>query len=95
MFEKLTFSSDENKKEFEKYIEIRGKYVFQQVYKYICNITNGECAYSELSSCIRYDKTLRDTLYKYLATFEEYLRAQMFDKYEIKSEYRFSRKGKD
>lgn len=95
MFEKLTFSSDEDRIKFDKYIAIRGKYLFQQVYKYICNITNGECTYSDLSSCIRYDKTLRDTLYKYLATFEEYLRAQIFDKYEITRGFRFSRKEND
>ena len=86
MFEKLTFSSDEDKINFDKYIAIRGKYVFQQVYKFVCNITNDECTYLYLSSCIRYDKTLRDTLYKYLATFEEYLRAQIFNKYEITRE---------
>lgn len=95
MFENLTFSSDEDKMKFDKYIVIRGKYLFQQVYKYICNITNGECAYSYLSSCIRYDKTLRDKLYIYLATFEEYLRAQIFDRYEIDSEFRLSRKEED
>lgn len=95
MFEKLTFSSNEDKINFDKYIAIRGKYVFQQVYKFICNITNDECTYLDLSSCIRYDKTLRDTLYKYLATFEEYLRAQIFNKYEITREFRFSRKEKD
>lgn len=95
MFEKLTFSSGKDKIEFDKYITIRGKYLFQQVYEYICNITNDECKYSDLSSCIRYDKTLRDTLYKYLATFEEYLRAQIFDRYEIKREFRLSRKEKD
>lgn len=95
MFEKLIFSNDAEKLEFDKYVKIRGKYLFQQVYKYICNITKDKCTYSALSSCVRYDKSLRDKLYIYLATFEEYLRAQLFDKYEIRSNFKLNRKEDD
>lgn len=95
MFEQLIFSNDAEKLEFDKYVKIRGKYLFQQVYKYICNITKDKCTYSALSSCVRYDKSLRDKLYIYLATFEEYLRAQLFDNYEIRSDFKYSKKEKD
>ena len=38
--------------------------------------------YYELSSLIRYDKNLRDKLYIYFATAEEYLKAQLTDNYD-------------
>lgn len=70
----------QNQKDFEKYINIKGKFLFKQVYDFLLSIPgNTNATYYQVSSCIRYDKNLRDKLYIYLATFEEFLRAKIFD----------------
>lgn len=87
MFENLGFSNNQEKEEFEKYVKIRSKFVLKQIYDFLLNFDKEKVKYSDLNTCIRYDKNLRDTLYKYLATFEEYLRTQIFDNYEIKESF--------
>ncbi len=83
VFENLIIG--QNQKDFEKYIKIKGKFLFKQVYDFLLSIPgNKNATYDQVSSCIRYDKNLRDKLYIYLATFEEFLRAKIFDKYDIK-----------
>ena len=95
MFEKLNYLNDEERIEFEKYLRIRSKFLFKQIYDYLLLENAEKVNYSELGTCIRYDKNLRDKLYIYLATFEEYLRAQMYEKYEIKKDFKFGRKRKE
>ena len=85
MFEKLTFASQEERDNFEKYKKLKGLYLHKQVYDILLEANGGDnVAYRELSSIIRYDKNLRDTLYIYLATAEEYLRALLCEKYDVK-----------
>lgn len=82
MFEKLTFNKQEDT--FEKYLELKGRYLHKQIYDIILD-AKGSVSYNELSSVIRYDKSLRNKLYEYLATFEEYLKAQIFEKYDVEN----------
>lgn len=87
MFEKLTFASPKEKEDFEKYKKLKGVYLHKQVYDILLEANGGEnVTYQELSSIIRYDKNLRDTLYIYLATAEEYLRALLCEKYDVIAE---------
>ena len=84
MFEKLTFASPKEEADFEKYKKLKGIYLHKQVYDILLEANGGESVtYYELSSIIRYDKNLRDTLYIYLATAEEYLRALLCEKYDV------------
>ena len=84
MFEKLTFASTKEKEDFEKYKKLKGVYLHKQVYDILLEANGGEnVTYQELSSIIRYDKNLRDTLYIYLATAEEYLRALLCERYDV------------
>ncbi len=87
MFERLIFADELERVKFDKYVKIRGKFVFKQIYDYLLNFDKEKVEYTDISSCIRYDKNMRDTLYIYLATFEEYLRTQLFDRYEIKESF--------
>ena len=85
MFEKLTFASPKEKEEFEKYKKLKGVYLHKQVYDILLEANGGETVtYAELSSIIRYDKNLRDTLYIYLATVEEQLRVLLLDNFDLK-----------
>ena len=84
IFEKLTFASPKEEADFEKYKKLKGIYLHKQVYDILLEANGGEnVTYYELSSIIRYDKNLRDTLYIYLATAEEYLRALLCEKYDV------------
>lgn len=89
MFENLTFNSDAEKTEFAKYIHLKGECLHKQVYDILSEANNGSVTYYELSSLIRYDKNLRDKLYIYFATAEEYLKAQLTDRYDanVSSKY--------
>ena len=85
MFEKLTFASPREKEDFEKYKRLKGVYLHKQVYDILLEANGGETVtYAELSSIIRYDKNLRDTLYIYLATVEEQLRVLLLDNFDLK-----------
>ena len=85
MFEKLTFASPKEKEDFEKYKKLKGVYLHKQVYDILLEANDGEnVTYYELSSIIRYDKNLRDTLYIYLATVEEQLRVLLLDNFDLK-----------
>ena len=85
IFDKLTFASSKEKADFEKYKKLKGIYLHKQVYDILLEV-NGEenVTYYELSSIIRYDKNLRDTLYIYLATIEENLRVLLLDNFDLK-----------
>ena len=89
MFDNLTFNSDAEKIEFAKYIHLKGECLHKQVYDILSEANNGSVTYYELSSLIRYDKNLRDKLYIYFATAEEYLKAQLTDRYDanVSSKY--------
>lgn len=91
MFEKLKFANVDEESDFKKQVVIRGRFLFKQIYDYLIWLDKTSVPYSDLNTCIRYDKHLRDKLYIYLATFEEYLRAQIFDKYDIESGFRWNR----
>lgn len=95
MFECLKYTDNEEKINFEKYVKIRGKFVLKQIYDFLLNFNKEKVEYADLSTCIIYDKNLRDNLYIYLATFEEYLRSQIFDKYEINEDFNFDSKEKN
>jgi hypothetical protein len=84
VFDQLTFASPKEKEEFEKYKRLKGVYLHKQVYDILLEANGGGVAYHELSSIIRYDKNLRDTLYIYLATIEEQLRVLLLDNFDLK-----------
>ena len=86
MFEQLTFTNEKEKQEFKKYLSLKGEYLYKQVYDILLEKNKGTVSYQELSSLIRYDKNLRDTLYIYLATCEEYLRALLLKHYDVASD---------
>ena len=86
MFEQLTFTNEKEKQECKKYLSLKGKYLYKQVYDILLEKNKGTVSYQELSSLIRYDKNLRDTLYIYLATCEEYLRALLLKHYDVASD---------
>lgn len=84
IFPLMTFDNDEEQI-CRKYIKTRGIYLYKQVYDALVKWTpnNKEIKYSHFSNLMRYDKSIRDKLYVYLAAAEEYLRNIIFDELEI------------
>lgn len=94
MFNKLSFSNTTD--EFNKYKELKGEYLYKQLYDLLLELNNDSSVnYNDLSSIIRYDKTLRDTLYIYLATFEEWLKALIFKNYDVADSSKIYKNKKD
>lgn len=93
MFKKIIFKTDDEYKDFQDYKLIRGEYLYKQVYDIMLYINgNDDIAYSDFSSIIRYDKSLRDNLYIYLSTLEEYIKADIFRKYDISDNLKINSK---
>lgn len=84
VFPLLTFKNNEEIK-CHGFMKTRGFYVYKQVYDALVNWIpdTKEITYEQFSSFIRYDKSIRDKLYVYLAAAEEYLRSIIFDELEI------------
>lgn len=82
MFEELVFKNYHEKKQFKKYLSLKGRFLHKQIYDILKEANRGTVTYRELGSILRYDKNLRDTLYVYLATVEEYLKALLVDKFD-------------
>lgn len=94
MFNKLSFPNTID--EFNKYKELKGEYLYKQIYDLLLELNNDSfVTYRDLSSIIRYDKTLRDTLYIYLATFEEWLKALIFKRYDVADSRKKYKRQKD
>lgn len=75
----------ENSKELEeakKYIALKGMVQYQRIINYCKNLSNELPTYTVVSNLYRYDKRLRDNLYIYMATVEEFMRARIGNKFE-------------
>ncbi|MBR2650170.1 MAG: hypothetical protein IKD45_00755 [Clostridia bacterium] len=93
MFENLIFKNQGEREQFEKYKRVKGVYLHKQVYDILLEANGAQTVtYYELSSLIRYDKNLRDKLYIYLATAEEYLRALICESYDISPDHKAIKK---
>ncbi len=80
----IIFEEDDEESQLKQFIELKGYMLHRHVYEYLKVLLKREkITYSELSSVIRYDKRLRDKLYVYLSTVEEYLKAYIFDNYYL------------
>ncbi len=84
IFPLLTFEKDEEQICRDN-LQSRGIYLYKQVYSALCNwdVNVKEICYKHFSNLIRYDKSIRDKLYIYLAAAEEHLRNIIFDALEI------------
>ncbi len=84
IFPLLTFEKGEEQICLDN-LKSRGIYLYKQVYSALCNweINDKQISYKRFSNLIRYDKSIRDKLYIYLAAAEEHLRNIIFDALEI------------
>jgi hypothetical protein len=73
--------SGEKDYEYYKYLQVRGYGVYQIVYQAVSLFSGKECIdANDFKGLMRYDKRLRDNLYIYLATAEEYLKSEIWNR---------------
>lgn len=82
---KLHFEKENESKDAEFYFRVKGIAIHQKIMIHLgvdFSCTESTVEWSKVSTLLRYDKKLRDKLYIYIATLEEYLRAYISNKYE-------------
>ncbi len=95
---KIVFNNDEERGDALFYIKVKGLYLHVEIYEYLLKENNNQAiAWKQISDELRLDKGLRDTLYIYLATLEEYIRGYISNKYEGNTNQSFwiSSKGRN
>lgn len=87
-FPLLVFENQEEKKLFLQNLKSRGIFLYKQVYDALCNWQpNCHIKYEHFKNLIRYDKSIRDKLYKYLCVAEEHLRNIIFEELETSERF--------
>ena len=95
---KIIFNSNEERDDALFYIKVKGLSLHKEIYDYLLKENNNQAiTWKQISDELRLDKGLRDTLYIYLATLEEYIRAYISNKYEddINQPFWISGKGRN
>lgn len=83
IIEIVTFDSETEKKRYDEYIKTSGIGNCYFAAIALRNYTNkNHIEYSVFSSLIRYDKSLREQMYKWLSTFEEAYKEKLFKRLE-------------
>lgn len=94
-FPLLIFENQEEEKLFLQNLKSRGIFLYKQVYDALCNWQpNCHIKYEHFKNLIRYDKSIRDKLYKYLCVAEEHLRNIIFEELEITEKFEEGKKEK-
>ena len=65
--------NNDNKRTFEKYSKIRGVQQYRIIFETL-NEVDSNVKFSDVNSFIILDKAIKDVLFKYLGTLEEYIR---------------------
>lgn len=85
-------SKDEEDAKF--YFRVKGMKFYQKLIDHL-EKTKSSITWQNVSSLFRYDKRLREKLYIYIATLEEYIRAFLSNKYENQPKQSFWQDGKN
>ena len=78
-------SNDKEQNDADFYLRVKGTAFHQKIMTHLgvdFNDDKSIIEWSKVSALLRYDKKLRDKIYIYIATFEEYMRAYLSNKYE-------------
>lgn len=82
LLEHMSYESSAEREDAQKYITLKGIVQYQRVINYSKSSGEKKPAYKSVSDLYKYDKRLRDKLYIYLATIEEFMRACIGNKFE-------------
>lgn len=82
MLEEMIFQNKEEEADFEKYRQLKGDDLYFQIFRILSEKTP-KVKYVTVRAYIRYGKNLRDMLYIYLATLEEYCKARLLHSFDV------------
>ena len=83
LFNRIDFKDDNERCEALFYVNMKGIYLHSLIVDYLSKDSNKtKVSWKQVSDELRNDKGLKDTLYIYLATLEEYIRAYISNKYQ-------------
>lgn len=74
--------SDKDKENYENYSKIRGPQQYRIIFETLKK-ANGDVTYSDVNAFVRYDKALKDALYVFLGTLEEYIKTYIFANFDF------------
>lgn len=81
LLKKFIFNNEEEKKHCDKYLDLKGVAYHVSLINFIGLDNNGMISYKLLSDVYKYDKRLRNRLYKFISAFEEQMRAFIANSY--------------
>ncbi len=91
----IVFENEQEKEEAEFYLSVKGIELHRRILGYLgCDFEKSKIEWSKIANLLRTDKALRDIIYKYLATLEEYIRAFISNKYIDNAQQKFWIDGK-
>lgn len=92
----INFETDQEKEEADFYINVKGIELHRKILSYLgCNFSEkSQIKWTTIAEVLKTDKALRDILYIYLATLEEYIRAFISNKYSDNLQQNFWINGK-
>lgn len=74
--------NNDNKRTFEKYSKIRGVQQYRIIFETL-NEVDSNVKFSDVNSFIILDKAIKDVLFKYLGTLEEYIRNDILLRFDF------------
>lgn len=78
----IAFKNEQEKEEAEFYMAVKGVELHRRILDYLgYDFEKSKIEWPKIANVLRTDKALRDIIYKYLATLEEYIRAFISNKY--------------
>ena len=85
LFNKLWFENEDERDTFYDYLDYKGVFLHKQVYEAFLSYKD-KVTYKELSTYIKYDKGLRNVLYRNLSAVEEYYRSKLINNFDVEKE---------
>lgn len=84
LIKKIKFIDDKEKSNFQQRVKNKGIHIYFDIISFL-EKQNIELNYHNISSINIYDKRVRDILYSFIAFIEEYFRAKIINKYDVKA----------
>ena len=90
-YEFISSLTNENKKNYDDYSKIRGAQQYRIIYETLVKI-NPNVTWNDVNSFVIFDKAIKDILFKYLGTYEEYLRNDLIIRYDFSPDSDYEKK---
>lgn len=75
----------DDKANFLRYSKIRGNQIYRIIFECLSK-DDESIKYNDVNSFVKYDKSIRDVLYVYLGTLEEYIKTYILSNFNIKQD---------